>query len=64
MLKEIRKLKMSKGKYIRTLQYKGKLKVYLNDKGYVCYDPEELKEHKAHSKKGRPPKVKGQIINE
>ena len=55
---------MSKGKYIRALQYKGKIKVYFNSKGYVCYDTQELKEFQSNNKKGRPPKIKGQIINE
>ena len=64
MIKEIRKLPMSKGKYIRALQYKGKIKVYFNSKGYVCYDTQELKEFQSNNKKGRPPKIKGQIINE
>lgn len=56
MLREIRKIKMSKAKYIRFLQYKGKIPRHINEKGYVCYDPEELATFQKNNKRGRPPK--------
>lgn len=58
MLKEIRKIeKRSKQNYIRLLQHRGKIKAHLNAKGYVCYDPEELKTFQKNNKRGRPPKI-------
>lgn len=58
MLREIRKLeKRSKANYIRGLQYRGRIKAHINSKGYVCYDPEELKEFQKNNKRGRPPKI-------
>lgn len=57
MLKEVRKLeKRAKQNYIRLLQHRGKIKTHINAKGYVCYDPEELKTFQKTSKRGRPPK--------
>lgn len=58
MLKEIRRIE-SRGKanYIRCLQYNGKIPTHLNDKGYVCYDPTELKNFQKTHKRGRPPKL-------
>lgn len=57
MLKELRKIERSKSNYIRALQYKGSINAYLNDKGYVCYDPVELRNFQKTHKRGRPPKV-------
>lgn len=58
MLRELRKVKKrSKSNYIRNLQYAGRIGKYINAKGYCCYDPQELMELKAKSKKGRPPKT-------
>lgn len=58
MLKEIRKLdKRSKANYIRGLQYRGRIKTHLNERGYICYDPEELKIFQKNAKRGRPPKL-------
>lgn len=58
MLKEIRKIeKRSKANYIRFLQYSGKIPAHINEKGYICYDPQELKEFKKTHKRGRPPKI-------
>lgn len=58
MLKEIRRIESrSKANYIRLLQYRGKIKTHLNAKGYVCYDPEELKTFQKNNKRGRPPKI-------
>ena len=61
MLKEIRRIKeKSKANYIRDLQYKKKIQTYLSDKGYVCYDTEELALWKKTCKKGRPTKNRGE----
>ena len=58
MLKEIRKItSRSRANYIRLLQHRGKIKAHINDKGYMCYDPEELKTFQKTTKKGRPPKI-------
>lgn len=35
---------------------KGQIKRYIDDYGYVCYDPEELKNLKP-KKRGRKPKI-------
>jgi hypothetical protein len=57
MLKEIRKMrKRSTAVYIYKLQERGLIGKYVNEKGYVCYDPQELKKYKSNSKIGRPPK--------
>lgn len=57
MLKEIRKIKeRSKANYIRDLQYKGKIKTYTSEQGYISYDTDELLLWKKTCRKGRPPK--------
>lgn len=57
MLKELRKIeKRSKSNYIRHLQYIGKIGYHVNEKGYVCYNPAELKEFKRTHRPGRPAK--------
>lgn len=61
MMKELRKLARTdraKANYIRALQNRGVLKKHINEKGYVCYDPEELKRHKMTIRWGRPVKIK------
>lgn len=59
MIAEIRKIKSrSRAQYIRSLQYRGLIKVHINDIGYVCYDTEELKSYTKNLKRGRPPKIK------
>jgi hypothetical protein len=35
----------------------GKIKKHVNEKGYVCYDTEELKEYHKNAKRGRPAKI-------
>lgn len=59
MIREIRKIKIkAKRNYIRQLQWRGKLPVHINDAGYICYDPEELKAYSKTAKRGRPLKIK------
>ena len=58
MLKELRRVEdRAKANYIRHLQYVGKIPQHINAKGYVCYDPEELKNYQKTNKRGRPPKI-------
>lgn len=58
MLREIRRIKEEgKKKYIYCLLNNGKLPKHINDKGYVCYNPEELKMFQKTHKRGRPPKI-------
>lgn len=67
MIKEIRLLKnIAKEKYIRGLQYREKIKTYVNSQGYVCYDTEELKAFQKSNKKGRPIKrtTNVEVVNE
>ena len=57
MLKEIRKLAKTnrpKANYIRALQNRGLIKRLVSEKGYVAYDPDELKEYQANVHWGRP----------
>ena len=59
MIKEIRKLaktNRAKANYIRQLQNRGRLSKKINDKGYLCYDTEELKNYTQNVKWGRPVK--------
>lgn len=59
MLKEIRKIKEKpKRTYIYFLVNENKIPKHINEKGYVCYDTDELKAFKKTHKKGRPPKIK------
>ena len=61
MLIEIRKLKKrSTQQVIRSLQYRGRLPVHINEKGYVCYDSAEFDKYKKTRKMGRPLKNKGE----
>jgi hypothetical protein len=61
MLREIRRIeKKGKAGYIRNLQYAGLVGKYINDRGYVCYDPQEVKEFLKGRKIGRPPKINKQ----
>lgn len=63
MIKELRKLRAkggtsrSKANYISSLQSRGRIKVYINAKGYICYDTEELAKYKKTAHRGRPCKV-------
>ena len=43
--------------YMRCLQNKGKIKQIINEKGYVCYDEDELEKYYSNVKMGRPPKL-------
>lgn len=59
MIREIRKIKAkSRRNYIRSLQWRGRVNLYVNESGYACYDPEELKEYSKKAKRGRPIKIK------
>ena len=61
MIKEVRKIEnRSKSNYIRQLQQQGLLTKHINAKGYVCYDPEELKLLLKSRRVGRPLKIKGE----
>jgi hypothetical protein len=58
MLREIRNIKpRSKQVFIYYLANGGKIKKHVNEKGYVCYDTEELKEYHKNAKRGRPAKI-------
>lgn len=60
MIKELRMLDKEnrpKSNYIRCLQNKGKIKQIINDKGYVCFDEDELEKYYSNVKIGRPPKI-------
>ena len=57
MIKELRKIQRidrSKAVYIAQLQREGKLKRIINEKGYVCFDTQELVNYKKSVKRGRP----------
>ena len=64
MLKELRKLRAKGGKdrskanYIASLQYRGKIKTYVNAKGYACYDTTEYEEYRKTARVGRPLKLR------
>lgn len=62
MLKEIRRIREKpKATYIYFLMNKGKIPKHINEKGYVCYDTDELKAFQKTHKRGRPPKqLKGE----
>lgn len=67
MLKELRKvykINKAKAQYIRSLQYEGRIAKLFNDKGYVCYDTDELKKFQASVHRGRPPKKVEGATNE
>lgn len=58
MLKEIRKIAdRNKRVYMHILVRRGKLKGYVNEKGYECYDADEYKEYKKNVRMGRPSKL-------
>lgn len=58
MLKELRKIeKRSKQMHIRNLQYQKLIKKYINEKGYLCYNTDELEEYKSKVHRGRPAKI-------
>lgn len=60
MIKELRKLDKTnhtKANRVRNLQARGCISKILNEKGYCCYDTEELKKYEATSKIGRPVKI-------
>ena len=63
-LKEIRKIQdRSKKVYMHYLVAKGKLKQYVSEKGYVCYDTDEYREYKKNGYnelKAEPKKLKGE----
>lgn len=48
----------SKANYIRSLQYRKLIPVYINSKGYVCYKPADLEAYQSSVKVGRPVKNK------
>lgn len=57
MIKEIRKIKRrGLQNYVRKLYDRGYITKIINDKGYICYDTDELKKYKATARVGRPPK--------
>lgn len=59
MLKEIRRIKSAtRRRYIYILQYRKIIGSYINERGFKCYDTNELKQYastKPH--KGRPNKI-------
>ena len=63
MIKELRKMRAKGGKekakanYISYLQFKGRIKTILTEKGYVAYDTEELAIYKKSTKRGRPSRL-------
>ena len=61
MIRELRKLAKSdraKANYIRALQNRGVIKKMTNEKGYLCYDTEELRNYQTTVRWGRPAKIK------
>lgn len=59
MLKEIRRIReRPKQVYIYYLMNNKELPKHINERGYICYDPEELKIYQKTHKRGRPPKKK------
>ena len=61
MLKEIRKIREKcRQVYLYRLVSNGKLPKHIDEKGYVCYDTEELKTFQKTHRKGRPPKINQQ----
>ena len=65
MLMELRKVakrNKKKAAYIRQMQYRGLIRKYINEKGYVCYDVDEYKQFRKTRKMGRP--IKGEEGNE
>lgn len=55
MTREIRRIiDRAKRNYIYFLVSSGRVKKYVNDKGYMCYDPEDVKQYKKHARVGRP----------
>lgn len=65
MLKEIRKIKSrAKANYIRQMGHRGKIKTYVNELGFVCYDPDELKAYQKSAHRGRPAKAREEKADE
>ena len=55
MLRQIRRIKnKTRIIRIRQLQTRGLIQRYFNEKGYVCYDTDELKHYDKICKRGRP----------
>lgn len=58
MLREVRRIRERPKKiYFYFLMNHNKIPKHINEKGYVCYDPEELKLFQKTHKRGRPPKI-------
>ena len=56
-MKQVRKVKNDvKRQYIYVLQQRGLIHKYTDERGYVCYEEQELKEYKKTNKLGRPSK--------
>lgn len=56
-MRQIRKLKnKNRRAYIYILQQRKLIHKYINPRGYVCYDAEELKHYLRTNKVGRPAK--------
>lgn len=56
-MRQIRKLKnKNKRAYIYILQQRKLIHKYINPRGYVCYDPQELEHYLKTNKVGRPAK--------
>ena len=59
VLKEIRRVQGRPRKvYLYYLMNHGLIPKHVNERGYVCYDPAELRAFKRMHKKGRPAKQK------
>ena len=57
MIKEVREEKKSKSHYIYALMNRKVLKKIVNERGYLCYDTEELAIFQSKNKVGRPVKM-------
>lgn len=57
-LRKLAKTNRAKANYIRALQNRGVITKLVNEKGYVCYDTEELRKYQATVRWGRPAKIK------
>lgn len=55
---EVRKVEnRSLANYIRCLQNRHKIKMYVSESGYASYDPEEFERYKKTAHRGRPIKI-------
>lgn len=54
---DLRKTNHSKEICIRYLQKNGRMTIYMDDLGYICYETKEYEEYKKNVRIGRPYKI-------